>query len=466
MKINYNWIVVLTLSTVTGCKKFVEIDPPVTQLVTQSVFSDNASATSAQLAIFTQMGKNSEFEKMTANNGLLADEFTTINSVQLLAYRNSLTAAAGTGPWSAAYNYIYQENAILGALKGNSSLSPLVVKQLEGEALFIRAFWTFYLTNCFGAVPLVTTTQYTTNEQISRSPRSTIYQQILNDLHAAQGLLSSNFVDGSDTTVTTERVRPTVWAATALLARVYLYLDNWSGADSAASAVIGNQPMFHLDSLNGVFLKNSPEAIWDLAVPLPASSGWNPGAYFILKSAPSGNLSIALNSPLLQSFESGDRRRTSWIDSVSAGSKVYYFPYKYKVSQFNFSGTVTEYTVMLRLAEQYLIRAEALAQEGNLTAAAADLNTVRSRAGLGTVTATTQSALLSANLHERQVELFAEWGHRWFDLIRTGSADSIMGIITPFKTIGTVQWNDNDTLYPVPNSERLLDVNLSQNVGY
>ena len=72
--------------------------------------------------------------------------------------------------------------------------------------------------------------------------------------------------------------------------------------------------------------------------------------------------------------------------------------------------------MIFRLAELYLIRAEAAAELGNLATALSDLNIVRARAGLAASTAVTQQQVLSAIMHERQTELFTEWGNRWFDL--------------------------------------------------
>lgn len=466
MKAINTLLVAVALTGLGSCKKFVDIGAPATQLVTQSVFNNNGSANSAQLYIYTQMFGNSESFHMSEYNGMLADELTNVAGNLVPVYTNAMVAANPSGPWGTAYNYIYQENAILSALEGNTALSPAVIQQLKGEALFVRAFWNFYLTNCYGAIPLVTTTDYTVNSVISRSSRSAIYTQIVSDLHVAQGLLNNNFIDASDTTVTKERTRPTAWAATALLARVYLYMGYWTGADSAASAVIGNQAMFHLDSLNGVFRTNSPEAIWELATPLPAHLNTNDGNYYILVSAPNTTSPVSLSPQLLSAFEGGDARRRLWVDSIFTTSGVYYFPYKYKITQATFKSPVTEYTMMFRLAEQYLIRAEARAQENNLTGCAADLDTVRGRAGLGSVLEGSQAQLLATVLHERQVELFTEWGHRWFDLIRTGNANSIMSVVTPLKSGGSVAWNGNDTLYPVPASEISLDDNLSQNTGY
>ena len=72
-------------------------------------------------------------------------------------------------------------------------------------------------------------------------------------------------------------------------------------------------------------------------------------------------------------------------------------------------------------------------------------------------------SLLTVILHERQVELFTEWGHRWFDLIRTGNVDDVMSQITPEK--GGI-WKPQWALFPIPQSERVIDSKLSQNDGY
>src|ERR1700748_1474265 len=112
----------LTISfSLPSCKKFVQIGPPATQLVTNNVFSDNGAATSAQLAIYLQMFSNIQSYTITCNFGLLSDELTNystlVPSQQL--YTNSMVASAAVsayGPWSGAYNYIYQANAIISGL--------------------------------------------------------------------------------------------------------------------------------------------------------------------------------------------------------------------------------------------------------------------------------------------------------------------------------------------------------------
>jgi hypothetical protein len=123
--------------------------------------------------------------------------------------------------------------------------------------------------------------------------------------------------------------------------------------------------------------------------------------------------------------------------------------------------------MMLRLSEQYLIHAEAVVRQNkDLDQAVNDINTIRHRAGLGDYMGPQDNAdsLMAAILHERQVELFSEWGHRWFDLIRTGNINALMDTITPLK--GGAAWRPEWTLYPIPFSEMQIDFNLTQNPGY
>jgi hypothetical protein len=161
-----------------------------------------------------------------------------------------------------------------------------------------------------------------------------------------------------------------------------------------------------------------------------------------------------------------DLRLSNWIGHVTADNITYYYPNKYKISVGPFA--VTEYEIVFRLAEQYLIRAEARAQQNKLTgvnSASSDLNMILSRAGLPVTTATSQTGLLNAILLERQKELFTEWGHRWLDLKRAGKIDAVMSVVCPLKG-GT--WSPYKSLYPILQSE--IDKNPGmtgqQNPGY
>jgi hypothetical protein len=461
---------------ISSCKKFVQIGSPTTQLVTSSVFSNSASATSAVLAIYIQMFNNTESYNIAEDQGLLSDELTnySTNVNQVQYYTNALEPLESPGEWVHAYNYIYQANAIISGLQNNGQIAASIAEQLTGEAKFIRAFWHFYLTNMYGNIPIVTTTDYTVNESLSRSSQAQVYSQITQDLQDAESLLNSNYVDATDTAITSQRVRPTKGAAEALLARVYLYQGKYDSAETAASNVINNSLYMLSPNLSGpknsVFLMNSSEAIWQLSTPLPNLNNTLDAQYFILLGAPSGTTgtfnSTTLSPELLNSFEPGDLRRSNWIDSIIKSGVPYYFPYKYHAVN---TTTLTEFTMVMRLAEQYLIRAESEAELNDLTDAATDLNVIRNRAGLSNISnsiASSQTTLLTAILHERQVELFTEWGHRWFDLIRTGTVNAVMGSPDNVCQMKGGTWNPDWQLYPIPQTEITNDANLTQNLGY
>jgi hypothetical protein len=320
---------------------------------------------------------------------------------------------------------------------------------LLGEAYFMRAFFHFYLVNLFGDVPLMTTSDWRVNAVMHRTPKDTAYKQIIADLKSAQGLLSENFLQADRVTPGGERIRPTKGAAAALLARVYLYTKDWTNAEMQATIVIDDSQLFSLHSLDETFTKNNPEAIWQIQYVTPDQG--TEGYHFILTEEPGYNRPTYLSSFLLEKFEAGDQRKAKWISSFTttpdppALPVTYYFPYKYKSStvstqQNGVYPEPSENLVVLRLAEQYLIRAEARAQQNKISESQSDLNIIRTRAGLANTTATTQTILLTAILHERQVELFTEWGHRWFDLKRTGAVDTVMTKVLPVKRPGFT-WN-------------------------
>jgi starch-binding outer membrane protein, SusD/RagB family len=462
-----------------GCKKFVQISAPDTKLVTSSVFSNSTSATSAVLAIYISMFNNADSYNISEDQGLMSDELTnySTNISQIQYYTNALLPVNNPGDWVNGYNYIYQANALISGLQNNEQIPAAIAQQLTGEAKFVRAFWNFYLTNMYGNIPLVTTTDYTINESLPRSSQALVYAQITQDLQDAVALLNGNYVDATDTAVTTQRVRPTKAAAEALLASVYLYWGKYDSAKTEANNVINNGLYSLCTNLNvagrvgrdSVFLMNSTETIWQISTPLPNNDNTSEAQGFILFGAPGGtsNNSTTISPQLLAAFEPGDLRRLNWVDSIVESGITYYFPYKYQAVN---TTQLTEFTMVLRLAEQYLIRAEAEANLGDMTAASADVNVIRARAGLGASPTLTASSTLqqadSAILHERQVELFTEWGHRWFDLIRMDSVNSVLG--SPgnvCRSKGGV-WNPDWALYPVPQSEIANDVHLNQNSGY
>lgn len=458
------WLLLLCSS----CKKFVQIPPPKDELVTSTVFGDSASATAAVLGIYINMISNGGIMdgSLSIYTGLSSDELIApgagaFNPDYLQFYENALTSSNGTNEssiWGITYRQMYAVNACIEGLSTSNRLGASVKNELLGEAKFVRAFMYFNLVNLFGAVPLELSTDYQVNARFARVSVDSVYIQIVKDLTDAESLLNPNSNQLGDT-------RPDLYADLALLSRVYLYEQNWNMADSISNIVIQSGQYQLVSGLDSVFLPGSTEAIWQL-IPVLTNQETPEGVDYIPFSsyrAPQ----YAINSFLLNAFENGDNRRVNWLDSISINGQVYYYPYKYKLGV-DFNTTPLEHTTVLRLAEQYLIRAEAEANGagGGVNTALADLNVIRTRAGLANYAgATDQGSILTAIYHERQVELCIEWGHRWFDLKRTGLLNTVMGADGDCTAKGGT-WSPNAALYPIPLSQFVLNPSLIQNPGY
>lgn len=500
MKSLFHYILLGSVLVVSGsgCTKFVNAGLPDNKLAATTVFQTDATALGAMTGLYASLTSNTLL--MTAWGvmpAMSADELvnysTDAGTVQLYSNAISTSTSPNTTDylWNYGYQMVYMANAALAGAQQSSSLTAPVAAQVEGEAEFMRAFFYFNLVNEFGAVPLVTTTNYQANDAIKRSPVADVYAQIIADLQDAQGKLTNGYLDGNNAS-TDERIRPNKGAAQALLARAYLYTEQWASADSLASIVIANSGQYSLVAdLNSVFLANSNEAIWQIQ-PLGIGGEETPeGTWYVLSSDPSNNSTVtggkvaALRMSFLNAFEPGDNRFTNWVDSITDNTvtpaATYYFPFKYKIGNYG-NNTITEYSMELRLAELYLIRAEARIQENQIDAGVADLNVLRARARGAATSAVpnplpalaaglSKGAAMTALVQERRIELFAEGGHRWFDLKRMAGlvnaseslADEVMPAVTAAKG-GT--WNDQWELYPVPLTDMEANSALTQNPGY
>jgi starch-binding outer membrane protein, SusD/RagB family len=439
-----------------SCKKYIQIQPAPNLIGTEQVFTNDKTALSAVAGVYYQMRSSPQFFSnggMSFFGGLSADEIQNTSSSPTWSpyYKNSLISTLSSiksNFWSPAYRNIYSINSILEGLEKSNTISDSINKQLKGEMKVTRAFYYFYLVNLFGDVPLITGTDYQVNSQMPRTPINNVYQQIINDLVDAKTLLEPAYPSMG-------KVRPNKWAAAALLARVYLYKKDWHNAEAQATEVINGGYALQTN-LDNVFLINSPETIWEMTA-RNEEVNTGQGANFVPFSANS-RPTFALTSSLLNSFETGDKRRVSWIKSNTVNGVVYNYPYKYKEARA--TTPLKEYNVMLRLSEQYLIRAEARAQQNKFPDAQSDLNQIRNRAGLGNTTAATQADLLTTIDHERQTELFTEWGDRWLNLKRRELADAVLAQVKGSN------WQPGDKLYPIPFDQLQYDVFLSQNPGY
>lgn len=447
-----------TLLGIGSCDGFTDVDLPLSQLTTPAVFEDQATATAAMTDIYTRLRENGlltgNLTGLSHQLGLYADEldlYSGAGSSSYLFYVNALqaTGAATQELWNSSYSQIYAANAVYEGVGKSKGLSATDKNQLQGEALLVRALVHFYLLQVYGDIPYVTTTDYVANGAVRRQAVAVVYDLMKTDLNTAIALLPEDYV-------TAERVRPNRWAAMALLARLHLYTKAYDEASEAASAVLNQTGLYAMAAdLDQVFLKESPATIWQL-MPGMAGDNTREAATFSFVTGPPPN--SALSAAMLGSFEAGDQRLTHWVRAVTDGTSTWHYAYKYK--QALNTGSSLEYSVVFRLAELYLIRAEARAMQGELIGAAEDLNVVRHAAGLGDTTATSASELVAAVLQERRVELFTEFGHRFMDLKRLGLLDATLAATK-------AGWNPTDALFPLPQAELLLNTHLlPQNAGY
>jgi hypothetical protein len=456
----------------SGCRKYLQVPPQIDTVSGAAVFQNDNSAAGVVNSVYSSLLDLDAFDGDGVGfyTGLYGDELK--NLVPVPSYQALYGDAVGSSDavttfWTFFYGRLYAVNL---AIEGITPVTDLNHRnQWLGEAYFLRGLLYFYLTNLYGDVPLVLHSDYLSNNNLARSSRADVYQQILSDLKQAQSLLDNKYHDGAGA-VTTDRGRPNKLAATALLARVYLYTQDWKNAETQAAVCIADAADYQLPPLSGVFQVNSTEVIWGLE---PYNSLFYPylvkdvRKYYIPPGMTPSAVQAILADSLVATFEPGDGRYATWVgkDTVPASggnpATVYFYDAKYKAN-----GTYTaaqEILSMLRLAEQYLIRAEARAQQNDLSGALADLNRVRARAGLPASPALSQADVLAAILHERRVEFFLEVGHRFFDLRRTGSLDALMNVLAPLKGGA---WAPFKAWWPIPLTDIQNDPHLVQTSGY
>jgi len=446
------------LSFAIGCSQLVEVEMPADQLITSSIYADDVTAIAALRGLYastmssTRAISNAGVSLMC---GLSAGELKTVrpNADYDPFMENEVLPESyviSTLTWAPAYKTIYQANDLIEKSQQSHSLKPGTVRQITGEALLVRSLNFFYLTNLFGAVPLTLTTDYRTNTALQRSNTQDIYDQIERDLLVAADLLPAEYPSP-------DRMRANRWAAKSLLARLYLYQGKWQEAIGQASAVIEDGG-YKLELTGRTFLSESKETILQFGAVGQYNLSTGAGQTFIPGFDVVPNYQVS--SRLLSAYQSTDKRLQDWFLTLSLNGQNYSIPFKYKLN--TSSGSRPEANIVFRLAELYLIRAEAYIQQSQIAEAVHDLNQLRGRADISLLDASglTTEQLLEAVSLERQRELCIEWGHRWFDLKRMGLLDAQMNNIAPET------WKPEKALYPIPSAERLSNPFLTQNPGY
>ncbi len=207
------------------------------------------------------------------------------------------------------------------------------------------------------------------------------------------------------------------------------------------------------NDLSKVFTKTGSHILWQLKPKNSGDATQEVSAYYFINAVPSN---YALSKNLVDNFSTGDQRKNQWMATVTVGQNTWYRAAKYK----NLTNNTTEYSVIFRLEEVYLLLAETLTQQDKLADALPFLNATRQRATLSAlVMPISKQSLLNEILLENRKEFFTEMGHRFLDLKRMNR----LGELLPFKT----NWKNYHSLWPLPQKELLLNPNLNpQNTGY
>ncbi len=403
------------------------------------------------LIAFSEIQSDNTYDEVPANDdgnyGQL-DQFSTIPN-------NAIVTAV----WTQSYQAIQKANTVLNRI-GSITYATDATKQARiGEMKFIRALLYFNLVRLYGDVPLVT--QETTDPNAyfgqGRTASTQVYDQMKKDLSEAISVLPA-------TTSQPGRVIKT--AAQGLLAKVHLTLKSYTEAQTLLQAVVSSGQHTLMTNPADVFSlsnENNKEIIF--AVQFASGvNGNTEGSTMFQQYAPSGTVSGAKghNLPtksLYALYSSADKRKGTYLTATSAGT-----PWSKKLTQPSVITDGGSDVVVLRYADILLMLAEVQNELSNPGGAAATLNLIRTRAGLANTTATAQSDLRTAIDLERRFELVGE-GHRWFDLLRSGNAVSVMNDWFNANNI-QIRITANNLLMPVPQGQVNTDPSIKQNPGY
>ncbi|HLN22038.1 MAG TPA: RagB/SusD family nutrient uptake outer membrane protein [Bacteroidales bacterium] len=432
---------------ISGCE-VLNLEPE-SKISDQLSIIDASSLETALYGTYSRLHNNDYYGLTFQSVGYLAgDNVKWTGSYDFLSQFDLNNVRSDNSQLQPVYIGIYRTiNSANHVIRATETLTdPLLTQQnrdlYRGEALFIRALSYFDLSRLWGGVQIITepTRSSLDNISIPRSSLTSTRAQVLKDLNEAEPLLPE----------TTNRNRATRKTVYALKARLYLYMQDWTNAEFYATKLISDNNYELIAPYNSFFAnnaKNTKESIFELAYSATDQNGhsqwWQPPVNSGRREwAPTDELVNLLNDPL-----TGGNRKTMIARTAPPGNLWYGNMY--------YRNPRTDPAFILRIAEMYLIRAEARAQLNRISEGLADLNAVRLRAGLSAATAATSADLLLKVENERRLE-FAFEPHRWFDLVRTERIDDVMGVL-----------NQNSWVMPVPVNEiQAANGVLEQNPGY
>jgi len=446
----------LVLLISPSCEHWIDVDLPDDQINTAAVFQDAQTVNAALMNLYINFRNQSPYSGSEVGLGtilgLYTDELENLTPSSspmgyYALYHNQLnpTSSSVATIWTNSYTHIYAINAFIEGLTASTAI-PNQDKEIPlAEALLLRVLYYQALTQVFGAIPYVTSTDYKINTTLGKTNSQEILQALETDLLAIEPKLS-------DAYRTPTKFYPNKAVVDLVLAKNYLLQKQYNQAEKQAQIVI-QSPLYAIEKdVNQVFKQDAKSTLWQLSndsnTDAPTLEAIN---YIILTSS-----SYQVSEQLLHCYDTLDQRRKNWINTITLNDTPLYYAYKYK----NRTANPDENSVIFRLEEAYFIRAEALIYQHQLDQAIPLLNTIRNRAGLANLPDTlTEEQLLTALLDESQREFFTEHGRRFFDLKRNDRLSQLQQT--------KPNWQSIHALWPYPEKETLLNPNLlPQNYGY
>nr|WP_315085811.1 RagB/SusD family nutrient uptake outer membrane protein [uncultured Chryseobacterium sp.] len=450
----YTILAILLLQVSLSCEKILEVDVPENQIPTESVFETVQTAHAALAELYAGLWNSSPLAGNQTGRllGSCTDDLTyygtnsTTGLYDIFQNQQIDSNAAISTYWASAYRLVYVSNAILEGTEKSTTIPATEKQRIKGEALLVRSILFFYLQQIFGDIPYPTSTDYQINQSLSKIQSSEVLTQLENDLNTSISLLT-------DAYRSTERIIPNRKVAQLMLAKIYMLQSKWNNAETLLRTITQSSLYQPENDLSKVFTKSGSHILWQLKPKNNGDATQEVTAYYFTGAAPSN---YALSQNLVNIFTAADQRKNQWMATVTVGQNTWYRAAKYKA----LTNNTSEFSVVFRLEEVYLLLAETLAQQDKIADALPYLNVTRQRATLSAlVMPISKQSLLDEILLENRKEFFTEMGHRFLDLKRMNRLNDLL----PIKT----NWKSYHSFWPLPQKELLLNPNLNpQNTGY
>ncbi|MFT3822810.1 MAG: RagB/SusD family nutrient uptake outer membrane protein [Chitinophagaceae bacterium] len=478
----------------TGCKKMLE-ETAYTGTYTKDFYSNASEAEAAITAVYGNLyvmyssgapffASDWSADQTFPRNVVGRNTLTQFSYDPSYSVQNSF-GRSNESPmeiWKRAYQAIESANWVIDKVPGTPMTDTARRNNIVGEAYFLRAFFHWTLAKNFGSIVVKTTaTNSIDNAFVGRSAIADVYKQIIDDLTKAEQLLpdySASFVKG----------RMSRQSAQVLHAKAALYNERWAEALASAQAAISSNKYSLVPSFTDLFTAAKKDlARQEVMFDVELNNTTNPIRqsqihYFYAPLGSSdynkgGAGGIYAFSAFYNSFSSVDKRKdllaTSYTNTAGVfvpqasidtrlATKDLVLMGKYKDP--NSVGAYASNNIyLLRLADAYLIAAEAEARQNGATATAYSyIKTVRDRAGLPALTAgLSQQAFIDSVLRERSWEFYGE-GDRWYDLTRTNKFLTVIPAAVNADYPARTPLAKN-RYFPIPQQEINANPKLTQN---